>query len=192
MKKALLLIFTLSTCFSFAQKEKGTVTLIDGTILNGYVSVSNKIKFRSSLEEKSTTYDYESAKEATVVDKKGKESKFEYVVIKENKKPIILEILVDGFLRLYTENTTQYTSSFGGGGMGGFRSSSTYYLKKQTEEIAQQCAAFGYIGNSFKKFINSYFTDCPEIITKVEKKEFKKKNYDEIVEFYNSNCATKE
>ncbi len=192
MKKTLLFILILSTYFVFAQKEKGTITLIDGTILNGYVSVSNKIKFRTSLEEKSTSYDYESAKEATVIDKKGKVSKFEYIVLKEGKKPVIMEILVDGFLRLYTENTTQFNANLGGSGtVGGFRSTTTYYLKKQTENIAQKCAAFGYIGPGFKKFINSYFSDCQEIIKKVEKKEFKKNNYEEIVEFYNSNCTTK-
>ncbi|MEZ4852991.1 hypothetical protein [Flavobacterium sp.] len=61
-------------------------------------------------------------------------------------------------------------------------------MKKQTEDVAEKCAAFGYIGNSFKKFINNYFKDCQKLISKVENKEFKKKNLEEIVEFYNSNC----
>lgn len=189
MKKIFLTVLILSTISLFAQKEKGTLTLIDGTILNGYVSVSNKIKFRTSLDAKSTIYDFENSKEATVTDKKGITKKFEYVVIKENKKPILLEILSDGYLRLYLNNNTQFSSNIGGSGMTGFRNTATYYLKKSTETIAQECAAFGYIGKSFKKFINSYFTDCPAIINKVEKKEFKKENYEEIVEFYNSNCA---
>ena len=64
MKKIFLTVLILSTIFLFAQKEKGTLTLIDGTILNGYVSVSNKIKFRTSLDAKSTIYDFENSKEA--------------------------------------------------------------------------------------------------------------------------------
>lgn len=188
MKYYISLTFLFFCTFLFSQKTKGTVTLIDGTILSGYVSVSNKVKFKSNLNAKAITYDYQNCKEASVIDKKGKEKKYEYIKLKENKKPILLEIITDGFLRLYYQDNTSYTGNFGGSGMGGFNSKSTYYVKKQTEDVAEKCAAFGYIGNSFKKFINDYFKDCQKLISKVENKEFKKKNLEEIVEFYNSNC----
>lgn len=194
MKNKLFLLFFTFSLIINAQKEKGTVTLIDGTAIDGFVKVtSNKIIFKSDKNAKADKYDFTQAKSAIIVDKKGNEAMFEFVKINEDKDPKLLSIIVDGYLRLYSESITMYfgqpSASNPGGGFSG---SSTYYIKKTNEEIAQYYVAYGYIPKvSFEKVIESYFSDCPKIQTKVENKEFKKKNYKEIVEYYNQNCALK-
>jgi len=45
---------------------------------------------------------------------------------------------------------------------------------------------------SFKKSISKYFKDCPELIDKVENKEFSKNEIWKILEFYNRQCMEKE
>ena len=189
----------LFTIITFAQKEKGAVTLINGDIKNGLVKVTaNKIIYKSSKDAKAEKYDFSQAKSATIKDKKGVESIFEFVTIKEGKDPELLEVLVNGYLKLYGEGTSVYMVSApaAGGGfghVGGVSSTSTFYLKKENENTAQFYTCKGYVPKiSFTKLIDQYFNDCPEIQQKVENKEFKKKHYKEIVEFYNQNCASKE
>jgi len=181
---------------SHSQKDEGTVTLKNGSIINGLVKItSDKIVFKSNKNADSKKYDFTEARAASIKDKKGNKTTFEYVVIKEGKDPELLELIVDGYLKLYGQGTTTYTAmpvGMGGYG-GGFRSTSTHYVKKENETVAQFYKCEGYIPKiSFKKFVDEYFTDCPKLQSKVKKKEFKKKHFKEVVEYYNNNCAPKE
>lgn len=58
-----------------------------------------------------------------------------------------------------------------------------YYYQKETDKI--------YSPNNllFKKEMSKYFSDCKELINKIKAKEFKKKDAEEIVKFYNANCG---
>lgn len=193
--KLFLLLFTFSLIIN-AQKDKGTVTLNNGNIVSGLVKIkSDKIVFKTNKAADAEKYDFTQAKSATITDKKGEKTTFEFVVIKEGKDPELLELIVDGYLKLYGEGTSTYSGmSAGMSGYGGsFRSTSTHYLKKESEAIAQFYKCEGYVAKiSFTKFVEEYFSDCPKIQSKVKDKEFKKKDYKEIVEYYNSHCASKE
>lgn len=177
---------------SFSQKEKGTITLLNGEIKSGLVKVtSNSFKFKENENSEAIKYDYNSATSATVINKKNEELKYEFVYVDYQKTPLLLTIISDGFLKLYAEFTTTYT---GGMGMGtGFRSSSTYHIKRTSDKLGQYFVAYGYIPKiGFKKVVQSYFTDCPQLQEKVEKGELQKDDFEKIVTYYNLNCAPKD
>ncbi len=180
-----LILFVSTSCFS--QKDKGSIVLIDGSVISGLVKInSNTIKFKDSKNSKSVEYDFKTAKSATFYDQKNKEYKYEFITIENKENPVLFKLEIDGYLKLYSESLSSY------GGMSGFRSSSTFYIKKENEPISQYYVAFGYIPKiSFNNVIESYFTDCKAIQDKVKNGDFKKKDYFEIIEYYNANCARK-
>jgi hypothetical protein len=95
---------------------------------------------------------------------------------------IFLSIKIEGPLRLYSYYYTQSTpgryngSSFSGG------SSSVeegYVLQKSGKDIFKPSSLF------FKRDMMAYFSDFPELAQKIEKKELKNNNMEEIVKEYN-------
>ena len=192
MKQIALIIIILFSLQSFCQKDKGTITLLNGNVLSGLVKVtSSSFKFKENMNSEAIKYDFNEATSATVVNSKNEELKYEYVYVEYQKKPLLLTVMTDGFLKLYAD----FSTSYGGGGMGAgmsFRNSSTYHIKRTTDKLGQYFIAYGYIPKEeFKKVVQSYFTDCPQLQDKVEKREFKKDDFEKIVEFYNQNCAPK-
>ena len=41
---------------------------------------------------------------------------------------------------------------------------------------------------NFKNAASDYFSDCPELVAKIQNKEYKKKHIRDIVNFYNLQC----
>jgi hypothetical protein len=192
MKNISLLIAILVSLQSYCQKEKGTITLLNGSVLSGLVkATSTSFKFKQNENSETIKYDYNDVISATVINSENEELKYEYIYVDYQKKPLLLTVMIDGYLKLYGG----FSTSYGGGGMGagmGFSSSSTYHIKRTTDKIGQYFIAYGYVPKiGFKKVVQSYFTDCPQLQEKVEKGEFKKDDYKDIVKFYNQNCAPK-
>ncbi|MNQ63896.1 hypothetical protein D3C85_782940 [compost metagenome] len=154
-------------------------------------ATSTSFKFKSNENSETINYDYNDAISATVINSKNEELKHEYIYVDYQKKPLLLTVMTDGYLKLYGGFSTSYGGSGMGAGMG-FSSSSTYHIKRTTDKMGQYFIAYGYVPKiGFKKVVQSYFTDCPELQEKVEKGEFKKDDYEDIVKFYNQNCAPK-
>ncbi len=63
-------------------------------------------------------------------------------------------------------------------------SNNNYYVAKKNEEIAVSLES----GKKFKKTASKYFSDCPDLVAKIQSKEYKKRDIVEIVKFYNENC----
>lgn len=195
MKKILaLIIVVVFSSNSIAQKNKGSITLNDGTVLNGFVKTTkNNIVFKKTLESKAVKYDFKKAKSAEITNMKNVTTIFEFVPVEYKKTPLLLRVEIDGFLRMYSESTTIFNNVSNGGSVGSFRDTSTYHIKRKNDEFGQYYVAFGYIPKvSFNKVIEEYFNDCPNLQKKVKKGELKKNDYAEIVMFYNENCAPKE
>ncbi|NOU59142.1 hypothetical protein [Marinifilum caeruleilacunae] len=106
---------------------------------------------------------------------------------------IFLRILVDGKIKLYLHpsskvsfgpvasissnfgvgvNTVQYAKIEGG----------VIYLKKDDEDLK-------LVANFGRNKMKNYFSDCPELVQKIESKEFKSKDIIQIVQYYNSHCT---
>ncbi|WP_142786368.1 hypothetical protein [Changchengzhania lutea] len=68
-----------------------------------------------------------------------------------------------------------------------------YYVNKgsghEVIKIGNDHPVFGK--RHFKKNVNEFFKDCPEIIRKVKENEFRRREMVSIVDFYNENCASK-
>ncbi|PXY03082.1 hypothetical protein DF185_03045 [Marinifilum breve] len=84
---------------------------------------------------------------------------------------IFIKIYVDGKIKLYQHYSTPMYGNNG----------KVWYLKKEDQPL-KLVADFG------RKKMKKYFSDCPELVKKIESKEFKGKDIIQIVQFYNSNC----
>jgi len=201
MKNITLALALLIGFLSYGQKDNGTITLLDGSVLTGLVkATSSSFKFKANKNDKAVKYDHATATSATVTNKDNEVLKYEFVYVDYQEKPLLLTVLREGFLTLYGEFSTHFYAGgmgmgvgIGGGmGMGMGGSSSTYHIKRATDKMGQYYIAYGYIPKvGFKKVIKSYFTDCPQLQEKVEKGEFKKDDFEAIVLFYNDHCAPK-
>lgn len=187
----------------FASMEPGTLIFKDGTQIDGLVKIiGNSVKYRASKEEDKIKYDYTQLYRVFFKDSNRQDFLYEYVKLENYEKPQLLNVIVEGYLMLYS-NTQNYYNSGGmgfsmgmGGGMyfgGGGGSSTSYYIKRPNESFATFFMVYGSIPpQSFKKVVRSYFADCPELVEKVNKKEFRKSDFMSVVEFYNKNCSKPE
>jgi len=190
MKSKYTFLLLFFSCICFSQKNQGIITLIDGTTISGQVKVTkNGFKYKESEDSEAVKYDFTKAKEAEITDKKGVVTKFEFIVLKEGKEPDLLQVVIDGYLRLYTDDQIMFSGPTGGGMM---VTNVTYYVKRKNDAVAQYYKAVSNLPKiGFKKVVESYFTDCPQIQQKFEAKEFRPSDFVEIVNFYNTNCAPK-
>lgn len=187
MKQNLFLLFILFISFIQAQKNNGTMIFNDGKILNGLIKIyGNEIIFKKTEKSERENYNYENISAVTFLDKENTTQRFEYIKLEHKNKPQLCYVEINDFLKLYSS----VSSSFNMNGLAGyFRSTSTFYIKRENEEFATYYVAFGYIPKtSFKNVVFDYFKDCNNLIKKLERKDFKKKHYFEIIKYYNANC----
>ncbi|MFT5913698.1 MAG: putative Zn-ribbon and HTH transcriptional regulator [Bacteroidia bacterium] len=100
---------------------------------------------------------------------------------------IFLKIEIDDRLKLFRYYQTQRSSGMynANTGMttGGFSYSvENYVLQKGNGQLTRP------VGLSFKKDMIKFFNDCPKLSRKIEEKEFRKRDIEAIVLFYNENC----
>lgn len=100
---------------------------------------------------------------------------------------IFLRIEIDGDLKLfnyyYTQSSPEMYNASTGITTGGYSYSvEKYILQKGDGELKRPK------GLAFKKDMIEYFSDCPELVDKIESKDFRKNDLESIVRFYNSNC----
>ena len=104
---------------------------------------------------------------------------------------IFLKLKVEGKLMLFEYHYTQKTGSMSKGipndmtmpvGMS-YPVERYNILQKGDGELKRPK------GLSFRKDMMNYFSDCPELSQKIENKEYKKRDLESIVRFYNSNCG---
>lgn len=103
---------------------------------------------------------------------------------------ILLKLKTDGKLKLLGYHYKQSGPAMGSGISGGVSVSVSmtynvekYILQKGNEELKRPKAL------TFRKDMKEYFSDCPELSTKIDDKIYKKKDLESIVGFYNSNCG---
>jgi hypothetical protein len=100
---------------------------------------------------------------------------------------IFLRLEMEGAVNLFNYYETRSSPGmYGGAGgamVGGYSYGvDSYILQKGNGELKKPK------GLSFKKDMADYFSDCPELAEKIEKKDFRKNDLEEIVRFYNSSC----
>ena len=181
-----------------AQKQKATLYFRDGTELKGKARItkSGKIKFRKSQKSKKVFYDYKEI-DKILIRKEDIDVMYQYKILKNKSRPLILEIIKEGEITLFRTLKTGHNPGMmmgpGGGApmmTGGYSYSiSNYYVSRDNESTVFHLGSKGtYFSKNFKKAASTYFKDCPKLVTKIQNKELKKRDIVEIVEFYNENC----
>ena len=101
---------------------------------------------------------------------------------------IFLKLEIDGPLRLYKYFQTQRAGGFGNPATGGFSPGYTYTVENYVMQKGE-----GQLlrpkGISFRKDMALYFSDCPDLVSRIQEKEFRKGDMELIVKEYNRKCS---
>lgn len=200
MKKLIILLIVLSSTISYSQRQKATLFFKDGTKIEGLAKITSfgdKIKFKKNKKSEKVFYNSQQI-DKIVIRENDVDKTYQYKIIKNKNTPQLLEPLKEGKVTLYRDLKQGYNpgmsmGGFGAGGMtfgGGSYSISSYYVSKDGGNIVIHLGDSGTIfTKNFKKAASEYFSDCAELVKKIETREYKKRHIVEIVEFYNENCG---
>jgi len=97
-------------------------------------------------------------------------------------RAVFMLLVIDGKVRMF-EYTVTSQSSARANGTGGIATTTTYYLLQKPNEQLYEPRMIG-----FKKGMTDYFSDCPKLVEMIDGKEFKRRDLDEIVIYYNTKC----
>ena len=211
--KKLILLFVLIPFVSFAKFYKGTVTMNDGSVKNGFIELPEypddaKLKFRTEERGSTEKLEIDNVKAFEIINGENKTIKFisSYTAYKGNgdlikldKKKSWLRILKEGKISLYIASSggSSVMSPSGGSMPGSSSGGAIYYIRKGTENyvfiIDQVFGGFTACGNCFsqmKKTLSRIFEkDCPKLADLIFKDDIKKNGYVRIVELYEENCG---
>ena len=179
------LILSLILLFIFpkviaSQSNKAVLTLKDGTELSGYGKLRNfsKVKFKKSKNATPVDYKFNVVEKIEITKDDGVET-YVFLPIKGKGKPKALQQLVKGKVSLYRIRDWH---AYDNGGI-----KDKYYLRRGEGDVVLFISSDPF-SRSFKKAGSKYFKDCSSLVQKIKKKEFKKKNIEEAVKYYNSKC----
>tara|TARA_R110002072_G_scaffold274791_3_gene435753 strand:+ start:5541 stop:6104 length:564 start_codon:yes stop_codon:yes gene_type:complete len=186
MKNYFLLLFFSLSFIVFSQEKGHTIHTKSGATFftKKYSTHKDDISFTSNKKRQNVSY---SQLDKIVYTGKKEKHNFikKYIQYSDNAGTLMVE-LVEGNVSLYTRSEMVATGS---GPMGPtFTNSITYYVKRTNEKIAVNIG-INDLFKSYKKTSTDFFSDCPKLVSKLENKEFKKKEIEEVVIFYNENCS---
>ncbi|NQX82654.1 MAG: hypothetical protein HRT66_11775 [Flavobacteriaceae bacterium] len=203
MKKVIVLLLVLVCMQGFAQKQRSTLYLRDGTVLKGLSKIrsNNKVKFRVDRDSESKTYSYRDI-DKIVINESGSMNTYQYKIIqRKNSNISLMSVVCEGKLNLYKLSNTYTTvhagvpigAGFGPGFGGGFGSSNTiikYYVGDSKTDFVEKISTLGSIfRKSFKKTASKYFKDCPSLVKLIKNKTYGRDDIEEIVRYYNDKCT---
>ncbi len=199
MKKTVLFTLLLFIFSNVIAQNTISLTLKDGSVINGIGRISGleKILLRKTENSENEFYDYKSVEKMTMYfDSDGSEENYEYKVIEGsgisgNVK--LLEIILTGNVNLYRDvssGTTTYIANGAGTGFGISSSSKiTYYISNTGSDIATDLRIGNTYSNRFKTIAIKYFKSCPDLLEKINSKYFKRNGIGSVVKYYNENCG---
>ncbi len=187
MKKifTIALIALLTTANAQNNKRITTITLKNGTELKGYAKISGfNIRFSETRRGKDTKYNHEEI-DFLKIKVNNSYKTLTYKLEKGKKKPILLEILIQGKVNLYIKDDRSYSPN--GGSYGSIANSlhnsvPKYFVEKENEDSIIR------FKQNFNKQAKEFFKDCSNLTEQIGKKYFRRKDTFEIVEYYNENC----
>ncbi|MFI1745141.1 hypothetical protein [Thalassobellus sediminis] len=184
MKNILILVILLFYLGAHAQLglakgelyEKGIIYFKDGTSEEGLIKSKSfgGVKFRESLDSKPQSYDYNDIEGYDITEHGS--VKYRYKKVGDFHK--IMKVIRLGKMNLYSV----FVSNAGTAGAMGLPSSqgNIYYIEKNQKVVN--------IGSKIRKNEWYLFEDCPILLEKIKKKEFKKYEIFKIVNFYDTKC----
>ncbi|TCK64999.1 hypothetical protein DFQ05_2211 [Winogradskyella wandonensis] len=114
--------------------------------------------------------------------------KFIPIYIKENKEHLrMVRLIINDKLILYSRAVNTGTGVNGNGGFTGFGANNQYFVAKNPNQVPVVLLPNG--PKRFRKEAMNYFSDCTDLVEKIESKELKREDIIEIVQFYNTKCT---
>lgn len=186
--------------FGFNSYNHASLKLRNGDVLEGEAKITTEetVKFRDGKDK--TTFDYKNLERVTI-DDNGKES-YVYKII-AGKGPRLMKVILEdeGKINLYAIEFKNSNNNvpINNGGLSPMGVSSgvsldvtEYYVNvldsgHEVIKLGNNHPVFGK--RHFKKTVNEFFKDCPELITRVESGDLKRHSMIQIIEFYNENCG---
>lgn len=186
MKKFFTILIILSCSLVNAQFSKGTVFLKDSTKLKGLIRIKSLggIKFKPTKDSKSKFYDY---KKITGFDIEGE--KYRYIKYQAGFAPKLLKEKIKGEISLYSDEFynpgNAIPTGFAGGGTGMTFGGGGGYTKIYFILVKGNLLR---VGTRLKKKHLKIFEKCKSLTEKIKKKDFKKRDVYEIINYYNNSC----
>ncbi len=94
---------------------------------------------------------------------------------------VFMLLVMDGRAKMYEYTVT--TSRGGGPNMPASTTTTTHYLIQKGSNPLYEPTLIG-----FRKRMSEYFSDCPELVSMIQGKEFRRRDLDEIILYYNNQC----
>ena len=215
MKRKLTILFilislSLNSQSLFNSYKKGKITFRDGKEKTGFIkiSISDKIKFKKTREDKKTVLDYKKVKKVKFLE--DGDGEYLYKINEKSKKILLIKRKISGKLELYSYETSSPGFPGGMGMMGsgvtmsvGFGGSRTnYFIGKKNSDLIVPLP-YNPKKNKFRKTITKYTSDCEKFIELIKDKKSVKENFakdysgffqqqgtavENMVNFYNENC----
>jgi hypothetical protein len=199
MKTLFTLVLMLFSTTVFAQDfQQATITFKDGKEKSGLVKSSTvgmgNIIFRASESGSKEKISSNELSRIVFPQKDAEPALYEPVYLKtltgkKSKEPTWLQKLMDGPASLYCSGGRM---SFQQGGFNHNVNDITFYAIRVNEEAASHLGAYftsGAIGininNHFRKMASAYFADYPELVKRIEAKEFKILEVPAVITAYN-------
>lgn len=184
MKNIFIILIVFSCLLANAQFNKGTVFLKDSTELKGLIRIKafGGIKFKPTKDSKSTFYDYNTI---TGFDTAGE--KYRYIKYQDGFGPRLLKENIKGKISLYSNEVYNQghtiPNGLAGGGVGmtfGGGSATIYFILVEGKLLR--------VGTRLKKKHLKILENCKSLTAKIKKKDFKKRDVYEIINYYNNSC----
>lgn len=208
IKKILAISFLFMSFTILAQRQEATLYLRNGEVKKGFAKIvaPQKIKFKAHKSSDKQTYDHKQVSKIDIYNRWDDiTTTYTYKLVpsknSHKSKPMLLETLVTGKISLYRMGKSS-VSSFGAPGMGmsvgggvtvGFGVSPQYvdyYVCRDNVDVVTKLLTLGGISlKKFKEYGAEYFSDCPELVEKIESKYYKKGDIEDVVNFYNNHCS---
>jgi hypothetical protein len=198
--KSVMCLYGIVLFFSqaaLAQPYPGSVTLKDNTVLSGFVMPNHDdgVFFGTAEADVSraiTPADIQSL----IIDINGTAAQYIYMEAalpfskNDTSKLRLMKIVKQGSVSLYEYQVNSAISLAMNG------ECEVLYVKREAEAqpemlcyvIHSMMSGVSYRRSKFKEFAAAYFKDCPALVSKTNKNEFKVRHYLDIVDFYNAQC----
>lgn len=169
----------------------------DGTVLEGFAKFyTGSFSYRPNKDESFKRFKMTDFETIRIFSEEKGTKTYKKIEVDGSRKPKMLVQIIEGPVSLFLEEKEYYSSGYGAGlgingnaghSFGGTSYSfSRLYLKRNNIQKATRLGSTSK--KNFKTTIAYYFSDCPNLIKKVDGDEFSNREMKEIVEFYNTNC----
>jgi hypothetical protein len=195
MKKKILFIGILVFSLNCISQNKGaTLYLRNGDTLRGLAKFTQGgVQFRYNKKSvKENFSDYE-IKKIDIEEEGDNSITYRYKLVVNNQQmaiPMPMILIAKGKINLYRMTITN--TNFGMFNKTQMVTTNTfkhYYVCRNNSDVVTRIAIVGtFLDKNFIKTASKYFSDCEDLVKKIKNRYYKKKNIEEVVNFYNRKC----